>query len=78
MTSTTIDDPAKNLAERFNAPMIAAHIGPALTCGEVNTLADFLESQGHDDGARQWLAAHDQDCDEPDMHETRKEGSNGE
>ncbi|GAA2822461.1 hypothetical protein [Saccharopolyspora taberi] len=73
MTTTDIEvpsyyDPKEVFAETFDDGMLADHVGPALTCGEVNVLAAFLDSAGRHDGARYWLSAHQQDCDEPDLH----------
>ncbi|GAB3289140.1 hypothetical protein [Parasphingorhabdus pacifica] len=61
-------DPIQILAETFEDEMLANHIGPALTCFEVNVLASFLDSICHHDGANYWLLAHQQDCDEPHLH----------
>ncbi len=73
MTTTSTDvpshyDPIQVLAEVFDHGLLANDVGPALTCFEVNVLAGFLESIGRHDGARYWLMAHQQDCDEPHLH----------
>lgn len=61
-------DPAEILAEVFDHGLLANHVGPALTCSEVNVLAGFLESIGRQAGARYWLVAHQQHCNEPHLH----------
>ncbi|WP_406690341.1 hypothetical protein REH65_31220 [Saccharopolyspora sp. ID03-671] len=61
-------DPIQVFAEIFDFGLLANHVGPALTCSEVNVLAGALESIGRQDGARYWLVAHQQDCDESHLH----------
>ncbi|MEY8042621.1 hypothetical protein AB8O55_24715 [Saccharopolyspora cebuensis] len=73
MTTANIDvpsyyDPREVLAATFDDGLLAIHLGPALTCVEVNVLAAFLDSAGRTDGARYWLSSHQQDCEEPHLH----------
>jgi hypothetical protein len=53
----------------FADRMLSEHLGPQLTCTEVNVLAGSLEFSLRDrTSAGGWLAAHGEHCDEPALH----------
>lgn len=61
-------DPSAVLAFVLDDKMLAIHIAPDLLCHELNAVVGVLDSQGHAEGARYWLTAHQSDCDEPSAH----------
>lgn len=57
------------LASVFGDGLTAAHIGPSLTCGEANAIAEALVIGGQKDAAITFLEAHGKgDDDEDDAH----------
>jgi len=63
-----IYDPMAAFADVFSNPRLAADLGFALNCREVNVLVGLLEYCGRPDAAAQWLTRHRDDCDHPLHH----------
>lgn len=60
---------AEALADKWDDHMLAADIGPKLTCGEVAPLVDLLVALGRDHAAESWVRCHAAgDDDEYDDH----------
>lgn len=60
---------AETLADKWDDHMLAADIGPKLTCGEVAPLIDLLMELGRDHAAEFWARCHGAGDDDPfDAH----------
>lgn len=71
MTTTnrpTIEEAAAVFLEQFRSSDLAAELASALTCSDVNALANLLSTQGADAAAADWLAPHAENDDEGDAH----------
>ncbi|WP_017975765.1 hypothetical protein [Actinopolyspora halophila] len=71
MTDTATEvlhDRQKVFADTFDDSILACHVGPRLTCDEVNALTGLLGALGRHNGSRFWLSAHQDECDECSPH----------
>lgn len=59
---------ANAVADLFADTWFAEGIGTHLTCGEANTIADWLRSIGRPDAADTLIAGHAPEDDEGDEH----------
>ncbi|SKV09278.1 Uncharacterised protein [Mycobacteroides abscessus subsp. abscessus] len=59
---------AERFANAFADGEIASEVGTALTCSEVDVLADLFRTFGYDDAADMWIRAHAEGDDEGDQH----------
>lgn len=59
---------AERFANTFADGEIASEVSTALTCSEVDVLADLFRTFGHDDAADMWIRAHAEGDDEGDQH----------
>lgn len=60
---------AEALADKWDEHMLAADIGPKLTCSEVAPLVDLLRALGREHAADSWVRCHGVgDDDEHDEH----------
>jgi len=64
----TIEKATAAFLEQFSSSDLAAEVASALTCSEVDALANLLTAQGADAAAADWLAAHAENDDEGDAH----------
>lgn len=66
---TTIDtDTAQAFADTFNDGLLMNHVGPRLTCTEVEALAGMLRTIGAGHAADRWVTAHAVGDEEGDVH----------
>lgn len=66
--SQEVSNAIKHLADVFGDSMTAGDVGPHMTCGEAEALADVLRAAGHDAAADAWLEGHASGDDEGDLH----------
>lgn len=59
---------AMNAADVLSDSEIADEVGTALTCTEVEALAELFRATGHEDAAQAWIECHAEGDDCGDSH----------